>query len=140
MIGFLINFPLRTPQTNVLDIFFFFSVTTSVQTSLRSALRRPLPFINPLSFFTRVREKPARSPGPSIFRTGELNLAIRYWGTDGMVGRDRRTNRQTGTHRTAGARRRILARPKGEPVFHFLSRRFYVCSSLQQNDSSSMRL
>lgn len=31
--------------------------------------------------------------------------------------------------RMAGARRRILVPPKGEPVFHFLSRRFCVCSS-----------
>lgn len=96
------------------------------------------PLIRPHSL--HVFAKNLRSPRPSIFRTGELNLAIRYRRTDGTVGWDRRTNRQTGTHRTAGARRRILVRPKGEPASHFLSRRFCVCSNLQQSDSSSMRL
>lgn len=78
-----------------------------------------------------------RSSRPSIFRIGELNLVISEQ-TDGTNRRNGWTNRRTDgqterrTHHTAGARRRISARPEEVQAFHFLSRRFCVCSSLQQ--------
>lgn len=125
-------------------IFFFFSFRKHLEHRFASHF---VSSINPFSFFLRVSTENLRSPGPSIFQTGELDLIIAYRPTEQMdrrsnEWRDGRRERQirTDTHRMAGARRRILVRPKGEPAFHFLSRRFCACSSLQQNDSSSMRL
>lgn len=83
--------------------------------------------------------------GPSVFSISSLNLTIKErnegrWeerrgregegrGGEGRVGRAWAWD-EVHTYRMAVARRRIWVPPKGEPAFHFLSRRFCARSIL----------